>query len=184
SSDLDPHPNADKVRLCAVSIGGEPIDVVCGAWNFEAGAKVALAKPGAILPGDFRIGVRTIRGVESHGMICSEKQLGLGEDADGILVLEPDAPVGEPLESRLTLPHVVSCLTRTPDRPRAMAACGIARDLAAWYAAGLRVPPPAPPAVPGAPDLSVRIGDPEGNPRFHARQVDGVEVRPSPRWMR
>src|SRR5690606_3954633 len=87
--DVQPHPNADKVRLCAVSTGGDPIDVVCGAWNFEAGAKVAFAKPGAVLPGDFQIGVRTIRGVESHGMICSEKELGLGDDAEGILVLEP-----------------------------------------------------------------------------------------------
>ncbi|MFS8495250.1 MAG: phenylalanine--tRNA ligase subunit beta [Actinomycetes bacterium] len=182
--EVAPHPNADKVRLCAVSIGGEPIDVVCGAWNFEAGAKVAFAKPGAILPGDFRIGVRTIRGVESHGMICSEKELGLGEDADGILVLEPDAPVGEPLESLLTLPDVVFDLTITTNRPDAMSVYGIARDLAAWYDVELRVPDPAPPTVPGAPDLSVRIEDPEGNPRFHARQVDGVEVRPSPLWMR
>src|SRR5690606_22874832 len=140
--------------------------------------------PGAILPGDFRIGVRTIRGVESHGMICSEKELGLGEDADGILVLEPDAPVGEPLESLLTLPDVVFDLTITTNRPDAMSVYGIARDLAAWYDVELRVPDPAPPTVPGAPDLSVRIEDPEGNPRFHARQVDGVEVRPSPLWMR
>src|SRR5690606_15376648 len=122
-------------------------------------------------------------GVESHGMICSEKELGLGEDADGILVLEPDAPVGEPLESLLTLPDVVLDLPTT-NRPDAMSWYGIASELAAWHDRAPRVPAPAPPTVPGAPDLSLRIEDPEGNPRFHARQVDGVEVRPSPLWMR
>ena len=179
-----PHPNADKVRLCRVSIGDDPIDVVCGAWNFEAGAKVAFAKPGAVLPGDFQIGVRTIRGVESHGMICSEKELGLGDDAEGILVLEPNAPVGEPLERLLPLPDVVFDLTITTNRPDAMSVLGIARDLAAWYGLELRVPDPDPPTVAGSPDMNVRIEDPDGNPRFHARQVDGVSVRPSPLWMR
>ena len=182
--DVQPHPNADKVRLCAVSTGGDPIDVVCGAWNFEAGAKVAFAKPGAVLPGDFQIGVRTIRGVESHGMICSEKELGLGDDAEGILVLEPDAPVGQPLESLLTLPDVVFDLAITTNRPDAMSILGIARDLAAWYGITLKRPAPNPPTVPGAPDMAVRIDDPVGNPRFFVRQVDGVTIRPSPLWMR
>lgn len=182
--DVKPHPNADKVRLCAVSLGGDPIDVVCGAWNFEAGAKVAFAKPGAVLPGDFEIGVRSIRGVESHGMICSERELGLGEDAEGIMVLEPGAPVGEPLETLLSLPDVVFDLAITTNRPDAMSVLGIARDLAAWYGIELKRPAPSPPTVPGAPDMSVRIEDPDGNPRFHARQVDEVTVGPSPLWMR
>lgn len=181
---VDPHPNADKVRVCTVTTGGDPITVVCGAWNFEADALVAFAHPGAVLPGDFEIGVRKIRGVESHGMICSEKELDLGEDAAGILVLEGDSPIGEPLESIVDLPDVLFDLDITPNRPDAMSMLGIARDLAAWYDVPFRVPQPQPPTVPGEAGISVTTEDPEGNPRFVARQVDGVAVRPSPLWMR
>ncbi|MEX0667187.1 MAG: phenylalanine--tRNA ligase subunit beta, partial [Acidimicrobiia bacterium] len=84
---IRPHPNADKVRLCTVTTGKDQIEVVCGAWNFEAGAKVAFAMPGAVLPGGMEIGRRQIRGIESAGMILSERELGLGEDHAGILVL-------------------------------------------------------------------------------------------------
>lgn len=177
---VDSHPNADKVRVCTVTMGGDPITVVCGAWNFEAGAKVAFAVPGAVLPGDFKIGTRTIRGVESHGMICSESELGLGEEHDGILVLEDDAPIGEPFESILDLPDVVFDLSITPNRPDAMSVYGIARDLAAWYKVDLKPLQIDPPTVPGNPEVSVSIEDAEANPRFVARQIDGVTVAPSP----
>ena len=178
------HPDADKVRVCTVTTGGEPITVVCGAWNFEAGAIVAFAHPGAVLPGGFEIGVRDIRGVRSHGMICSERELELGEDAAGILVLPEEAPVGQPLEALLELPDVVFDLAITPNRPDAMSMLGIARDLAAWYDVSYTVPAPRPATVPGRPAVSVTIEDPRGNPRFVARQVDGVQVRSSPLWMR
>lgn len=181
---VEPHPNADRIRLCTVTTGGEPLDVVCGAWNFEAGALVAYAQPGAVLPGGFEIGVRNIRGVESHGMICSEKELGLGEDAEGILVLEPDAKVGEPLEAMLSLPDVVFDLTVTTNRPDAMSVYGIARDLSAWYDRPLAIPAPRPPSVEGSVGVSVDIEDPMGNPRFVARRVDEVSVGPSPLWTR
>jgi phenylalanyl-tRNA synthetase beta chain len=181
---VDLHPNADKVRVCTVTTGGEPTTVVCGAWNFEADALVAFAHPGAVLPGDFEIGVRTIRGVESHGMICSEKELAIGEDAAGILVLDGGAPIGDPLEAVLDLPDVVFDVDITPNRPDAMSMLGIARDLAAWYDVPYEVPNPDPKPVPGAAAVSVSIEDPDGNPRFVARQVDGVEVKPSPLWMR
>lgn len=181
---VEQHPNADKVRVCTVTTGGDPITVVCGAWNFEAGAIVAFANPGAVLPGDFEIGVRDIRGVESHGMICSEKELELGDDAEGILVLSDDSPVGEPLESILALPDVVFDLGITPNRPDAMSMVGIARDLGAWYRIPVTLPAPTPATEPGKPGISVTIEDPQGNPRFVARQVDGVEARPSPLWMR
>ena len=177
---VDSHPNADKVRVCTVTMGGDPITVVCGAWNFEAGAKVAFAVPGAVLPGDFKIGTRTIRGVESHGMICSESELGLGDEHDGILVLEDDAPIGEPFECILDIPDVVFDLSITPNRPDAMSVYGIARDLAAWYKVDLKALEIDPPTVPGKPDVSVSIKDAEANPRFVARQIDGVTVAPSP----
>ncbi|MFP3915244.1 MAG: YtpR family tRNA-binding protein, partial [Actinomycetota bacterium] len=117
---VEPHPDADKIRVCTVTTGGEPLTVVCGAWNFEAGALVAYAPSGAVLPGDFEIGTRTIRGVQSQGMICSEKELDLGEDAEGILVLEPPSVPGTPLEDLLSLPDVVFDLAITTNRPDAM----------------------------------------------------------------
>ena len=181
---VGPHPDADKVRVCAVTTGGEPITVVCGAWNFEAGATVAFAAPGAVLGEDFEIGVRSIRGVESHGMICSERELGLGDDHEGILVLDDDVPIGKPLKSIVELPDVVFDLEITSNRPDAMAMVGIARDMAAWFRTELRVPEPDPPIAPGGTDIDITIEDPSGNPRFTVRRVDGVTVRPSPLRLR
>ena len=100
------HPNADAVRVTQVDLGdGELHQIICGAWNFEEGAVVPVAIPGAVLPGDFAIGTRSIRGVESHGMICSERELGLGDVHEGIMVLADDAPIGDPFESMLALPN-------------------------------------------------------------------------------
>ena len=181
---VEAHPDADKVRVCTVATGEESIQVVCGAWNFEAGANVAFATPGAVLPGGFEIGVRTIRGVDSHGMICSEKELGLGDEAAGILVLDPDAPVGQPLEAILDLPDVVFDVSITSNRPDAMSMFGIARDLAAWYRTEARLPSPDVPAAPGEVGIMVTIDDALGNPRFVARRVDGTAVGPSPLWMK
>ncbi len=181
---VEPHPDADRVRVCTVTTTGEPVTVVCGAWNFEAGAIVAFARPGATLPGGFEIGVRAIRGVESHGMICSEKELGLGDDAEGILVLPSGSPVGRPLEEILGVPDTVFDLAITPNRPDAMSMYGIARDLAAWYETPATLPTPTPPTIEEDAGITVRIEDPVGNPRFVARRVDGVEVTQSPLWMR
>lgn len=181
---VDAHPDADRIRVCQVTTGGEPITVICGAWNFDSGATVAFAQPGAVLPGDFEIGVRKIRGVESHGMICSEKELGLGQEADGILVLTESPPLGAPLTDLVPLPDVIFDLAITTNRPDAMSIHGIARDLAAWYELPIHPPSPQPPTVPGEAGIRVEIEDPEGNPRFVARRLDNIEVRPSPLWMR
>ena len=91
---IAPHPDADKIRVCQVDTGQGPEQIICGAWNFNEGAYVAVAKPGAVLPGDFKIGQRTIRGVESNGMICSESELGLGDDQAGIMVLDGEPELG------------------------------------------------------------------------------------------
>ena len=106
-TDIQPHPDADKIRVCQVDVGNGPSQIICGAWNFGVGAVVPVAVPGAVLPGDFQIGQRTIRGVESNGMICSEQELGLGEDHAGILVLGDDIEIGVRLEDVLEVPDVV-----------------------------------------------------------------------------
>ncbi|HSJ29527.1 MAG TPA: phenylalanine--tRNA ligase subunit beta [Acidimicrobiia bacterium] len=181
---VEPHPNADKVRLCTVTTGDEPIRVVCGAWNFEAGARVAFARPGAVLAGGFEIGSREIRGVMSHGMICSERELGLGEDHAGILVLDDDAPIGSDFGEWVALPDVVFDLSITPNRPDAMSVLGVARDLAAHFGLALRRPESPLRTVPGAPRVSVTVEDPTGCFRFATRELRGVRIGPSPFWLR
>jgi phenylalanyl-tRNA synthetase beta chain len=178
--DVSAHPDADKVRICQVDSGSGPAQIICGAWNFEAGATVAVARPGAVLPGDFEIGKRTIRGVESHGMICSERELGLGDDHAGILVLEESQELGKPFADFVELPDVVFDLDVTPNRPDALSLVGIARDLAAWFDVDYRVPPLDLDTVPGQTPISVEIADPSGCRRFTAREIRGVTVRRSP----
>ncbi len=179
-----PHPNADKVRFCRVQAGGDLIEVVCGAWNFEAGALVPFAMPGAVLAGGFEIGTRTIRGVVSNGMICSERELGLGDEHGGILVLEPDAPIGADFAEQVELPDVIFDLALTPNRPDAMSMLGIARDLSAFFGVPYRFPTLNLASVPGQPSVSVEIEDTEGCGRFTLRQIDGVSLAPSPLWMK
>jgi phenylalanyl-tRNA synthetase beta chain len=174
------HPDADKIRVCQVDSGTGPTQIICGAWNFEAGATVAVARPGAVLPGDFEIGQRTIRGVESHGMICSERELGLGEDHAGILVLDEGQEKGKPFSDYVELPDVVLDLEVTPNRPDALSLVGIARDLAAWFDVDYRIPPVELKTVPGQTPISVEIADPSGCRRFTAREIRGVDVSKSP----
>jgi len=182
---VDAHPNADNVRVTSVSVGEEnPYQIICGAWNFDAGATVAVALPGAVLPGGFQIGSREIRGVKSHGMICSERELGLGEDQDGIMVLAADAPVGQPFESTLELPDVVFDLEITNNRPDVMGMVGVARELAAWFDIEYRGPDVDPPTTTGAPSVTVTISAPDGCNRFTAREVRGMAIGQSPMWMR
>lgn len=187
--DVQAHPNADKIRLTRVDVGGDELDIICGAWNFDAGAVVPVAVPGAVLGGDFEITRREIRGVTSNGMICSEQELGLGDDADGIMVLDDDYPdardrIGEPFSSVVGLPDVWFDLNITPNRPDCLSVYGIARDLASFFEIPLRphgigVSPDGPPT-----DVTVVIEAPEKNPRFAGRQVRGIRVGPSPHWMR
>ncbi|MFZ0014979.1 MAG: phenylalanine--tRNA ligase subunit beta [Acidimicrobiia bacterium] len=174
------HPDADKVRVCQVDSGTGPTQIICGAWNFEAGATVAVARPGAVLPGDFEIGRRTIRGVESNGMICSERELGLGDDHAGILVLRDGQEIGTAFADHVELPDVVFELDVTPNRPDALSLLGVARDLAAWFKVDHHVPPVELRPVPGATTIDVEIADPTGCRRFTAREIDGVTVGVSP----
>lgn len=174
------HPDADKIRVCQVDIGSGPSQIICGAWNFEEGARVAVATPGAVLPGDFEIGQRTIRGVESNGMICSERELGLGEDHAGIIVLDGEPELGIPFARLVELPDIVFDLDITPNRPDAMSMLGVARDLAAYFETTFAVPGIEVPTVEGNTPVSIEVEDPLGCRRFTAREIVGVEIGPSP----
>ena len=127
--EIGPHPSADRVRVCQVDTGDGVRQIICGAWNFETGAYVPVAVPGAVLPGDFQIEEREIRGVVSDGMICSERELGLGDEHSGILVLEGAAEPGSSFDDLVELPDVVFDLDIGPNRGDAMSLVGLARDL-------------------------------------------------------
>ncbi len=185
---IEPHPNADRLKLATVSLHDEQITVVCGAPNIAAGQAVAFARVGARLV-DPRTGnaetlrAATIRGVESAGMVCSERELALGEDHAGILVLPDDAPVGAPLSDYLG--DVIFDLEVTPNRPDCMSVLGIAREVAALTGAALREPDLsyAEDGDPVEGVLNVEIADPALCPRYTASVIRGIQVGPSPRWM-
>ncbi|MGH8945561.1 MAG: phenylalanine--tRNA ligase subunit beta, partial [Acidimicrobiia bacterium] len=179
-TEITPHPDADRIRVCQVDLGSGPRQIICGAWNFEEGAHVAVAEPGARLPGGVEIGRREIRGVVSNGMITSEAELGLGDDHSGIIVLEGKPELGSDFTDLVELPDVVFDLDITTDRPDAMSLLGIARDLAAHYETGYRVPERKLQAVEGESSISVEIEDTEGCRRFTAREIVEVTVAPSP----
>jgi len=178
------HPDADRLRVVTLDAGGERLDVVCGAWNFDAGALVAFARVGSVLAGGLAVGEREIRGVMSPGMIASERELGIGDDADGILVLDGGSKPGEDFGAMLPYPDAVFDLSITPNRPDAMSIHGIARDLGAFYDVPVHHPDPKVTGS-GAPTRAVvNIADPERCPRFTAREVREVTIGPSPLWMR
>ena len=181
--DVAPHPNADRLRLCRVTTGGESQDIVCGAWNFEAGAIVPVSVPGAILAGGLEVGVRSLRGIESHGMICSAAELGLGDDHAGIMVLDSDIEVGTNFADLVPLPDIVFDLSITPNRPDAMSLLGLARDVGAYYRIPVRVPDSALVETEPGSRVKVTLDDPHGCPRYVGREVKDVTVAPSPLWM-
>jgi len=187
--EVSAHPNADKVRLTKVDVGDEILDIICGAWNFEAGAIVPVAVPGAVLGGDFTITRRDIRGITSNGMICSETELDLGTEADGIMVLNDDYPaagdtVGASFANVIGFPDVFFDVNVTPNRPDCLSVYGLARDLAAFYEIPLRQTDISV-TTGGAPtQIFVTIDDAEMCPRFSGRQVRDITVAPSPHWIR
>ena len=185
---VDPHPNADRLRLATVSLDGEEMTVVCGAPNIAAGQKVPFAKVGARLI-DSRTGEQEtlkaarIRGVESAGMVCSERELALGDDHDGIVVLPDDAPVGKPLQEYLG--DVVFDLEVTPNRPDCLSVLGVAREVAALTGASIKEPDLSylEEGEPVEGLVQVDIVDPSLCPRYTASVVQGIQVGPSPQWM-
>jgi len=183
------HPNADRLRVCMVDTGeGEPIQVVCGAPNARTGMKSVFAPPGTYIPGkNITLGVGTIRGVESKGMLCSGSELEISDDHDGIIDLPEDAPVGQPYAAYAGLDDPVIEINLTPNRPDCTSIHGIARDLAAAGLGTLKGDAIAPVQGRGACPVSVTLdfapGDEKLCPAFALRLVRGVKNGPSPDWM-
>jgi phenylalanyl-tRNA synthetase beta chain len=179
------HPNADKLSLCRVNNGSEVMDVVCGAQNFRQGDTVALAQMGATLPGDFKIKRSKIRGEESCGMLCSEKELGLAEESAGIMVLPPGLPLGTPLFEALGLKDTLMEIGLTPNRADCLSVAGIAREIAAKLGTRVRYPDMAIDEGTDATDatIGVTIQDADLCPRYAARYISGCRIAPSPEWL-
>ncbi len=187
--EVDAHPDADKVRITKVDVGDEILDIICGAWNFQAGAIVPVAVAGAVLGGDVTITRRNIRGVTSNGMICSEIELGIGEEAEEIMVLTDDYPeasnaVGADFAHVVGFPDVHYEINVTPNRPDCLSVYGLCRDLAALYEVPLRSHGISVTATGEPNDVTVEIEVPELCPRFAGRRVRGITVKPSPHWLR
>jgi phenylalanyl-tRNA synthetase beta chain len=194
--EVRPHPNADRLRVCLVNGGNsERLNVVCGAANVTAGRKYPLAPVGATLPGGLRIEQRKLRGELSQGMLCSARELGLGQDGEGIWELETDAPPGTRLLDALALADHRLVIDVGPNRPDLLGHKGIARELGASLGVPFRLP-----SLPGGPTIDVppvkRVGnigtvggvragteDVEGCPRFLGAVMRGVKIVPSPSWL-
>ena len=183
------HPQADKLQVLTVDAGdGEPLQIVCGAPNARAGLVGVLGLPGATVPANGMVlKVAAVRGVESNGMMCSSRELELGDDHDGIIELPEDAPVGTPFPDYAGLDDPVIDVSITPNRQDCMGVRGIARDLAA---AGLGTLKPLDAVVSGLPAIvaegagpDVRTDDSEGCPAFYGQIVRGVKNGPSPEWL-
>jgi phenylalanyl-tRNA synthetase beta chain len=179
------HPDADKLQVLTVDTGtGMPVQVVCGAPNARAGLVGAFAAPGAYVPGiDVTLSVGKIRGVESHGMMCSERELELSDEHNGIIDLPADAPVGTSFAAYAKLDDPMIEINLTPNRPDATSVHGIARDLAASGLGTLKNGAIAPIAGEGDCPVKVTIAAPELCPGFALRLVRGVKNGPSPKWM-
>src|SRR5687768_16352543 len=180
------HPNADRLQLCRVDVGeGEPRQIVCGAWNFGAGATVAVALPGALLPGAGEpLGEAKLRGELSRGMILSERELELGADHSGIMVLADELQPGTPLADVLPLTETVLEIETGFNRPDLTCVYGIAREVAELTGAELAPPPGREPERAGDEPVDVRVEALEACPRYIGRIFRGVRVEPSPVWLK
>ena len=183
---VDQHPNADRLRVCSVDVGvSARLSIVCGAPNAAVGMKVPCATIGARLPGGLAITRATMRGVESHGMLCSAKELGIDDDASGLLALPPDASAGDSVRDVLDLDDTLITLKLTPNRADCLSILGIAREVAALTEAALVPPPEAAVPVTSGAAREVRVENQDACPRFVSRTIEGINARaPTPAWMK
>jgi phenylalanyl-tRNA synthetase beta chain len=176
------------IRFCTVDVGradGEPQEIVCGARNFRVGDKVVVVLPGGVLPGDFRISVRKTYGKVSHGMICSARELGIGDDHDGIIVLPPEHQTGTDAIELLELVDEVLDIAVTPDRGYCLSLRGVAREAAVAYGLPLRDPALLDVPRPNSYGYPVEVADPAGCDRITVRTVTGLDTEArSPIWLR
>lgn len=194
------HPDSDHMWVTKVDVGSanvdkkgnpEPLQIVCGAQNFNQGDHVVVATIGAVLPGDFKIKKSKLRGVVSCGMNCSARELGIGSDHDGIMILPKDAPIGMPLADYLNLSDTILDLEITPNRPDCLSMVGMAREVGAMYATDAKNPLDEMEAalkeasdMPSVDELaSVTVKDADRCPRYTARVIKNVKVGPSPDWL-
>src|SRR5881392_4204898 len=176
------HPNADRLTVCEVEDGsGAKRQIVCGATNYKVGDKVPLALPGAKLPNGTEIRKSKLRGVESEGMLCSPIELGLGEDASGLLILSPKAKIGAPI-SGLFPGDTILDVEITPNRGDLLSHFGLAREIAALTGKKLKSTPRD--AKIPVRKTGVTITATRECPIFSARKIDNVKVGPSPQWLR
>lgn len=181
------HPNSDKLTLLKVDIGEEEkLQIICGAPNHKLGDKVVVAKIGAVLPGDFKIKKSKIRDVESCGMLCSQVELGIGEDKDGIIILPEDAPIGEEYRKYAGMDDVIFELEITPNRPDCLSHIGIAREVAAYYGRKVKYPSYALNEVIESTNnyAKVRVEDKERCKRYMGRVIKNVTIAESPEWLK
>lgn len=180
------HPNADKLRVTKVNVGGARLlDIVCGAPNCRQGLKVAVATVGAVLPGDFKIKAAKLRGEPSEGMLCSFSELGISEDHDGIIELPLDAPVGTDIREFLKLDDTTIEISVTPNRADCLGILGVARDVAVINQLPLVEPEINPVKATVDATISIDVQAPQACPRYLGRVVKGINVKaPTPLWMR
>ena len=182
--EAEKHPNADRLQLCRVDVGeSEPRQIVCGAWNFGAGATVAVALPGAVLPNGLKLDSRKVRGELSDGMILAEDEIDLGTDHSGIMLL-PETEPGTPLGDVLPLADDVLLVESTGNRADLLSIYGIAREIAALYGLELAPSPGTDPDAQGDEPVDITIDDLEGCPRYVGRLFRNLEVGQSPVWLR
>ncbi|WP_455039111.1 phenylalanine--tRNA ligase subunit beta [Lancefieldella parvula] len=191
----EPHPDSDHMYVTLVDVGKNnvdkdgnpvPLQIVCGAQNFNQGDHIVTAMIGAVLPGDFKIKKSKLRGVESCGMNCSSRELGLGDDQSGIMILPEDAPIGVPLTDYLGMSDVVLDCEITPNRPDCLSMTGMAVEVSAIYDIDTHIELPSVTSESGqnaSDQVDVTVADPELCSRYTARVVRNVKIGPSPEWL-
>jgi phenylalanyl-tRNA synthetase beta chain len=181
----EPHPDAQKLRVCQVDAGGEALQIVCGAANARAGIKVPLAQVGAQLPGGLEIKKAKLRGVESFGMLCGQTELAAGDDDSGLWELASDAPIGADLREYLQLSDQILELDLTPNRSDCLSLRGIAREVGVLTQSPVQAFEQAAQLVTSECKQAVQVEAPQGCPRYLARVIENIDIKsPSPLWLR
>lgn len=180
------HPDADRLTVCQVSTGGGVVhQIVCGAKNHKAGDRVVVSLPGAVLPGNFEIKKSKIRGVESAGMLCSEVELGIAKESEGIMILPEDAPIGETFAQYYGMDDIVFELKVTPNRADGLSHVGLAREIGALLDRLVRVPKISFQAEGDTQSVvKVELREADECPRYAGRAIRGVRIGPSPAWLK
>ncbi len=180
----EPHPQADRLTLCQVAVGGETLQIVCGAPNARAGLATVVALPGTTLPGDFKIKKSKVRGVESCGMLCSERELGLSDSHSGIMELPEDTQDGQSFIRAMGLDDILIEVDLTPNRPDCASVIGIAREIAGRLGRPLHLPVENARISCTSSNFTVDVESSELCPRYAARLITNIKIGPSPLWLR